>query len=86
MQVVNVIYLAIWAVLAAYCIYSARKISPILYVVGGFFVFMFGWRLADTLLPFSLFEGLYNIIFRAIAIVFLVVIIILYIIIKRKHK
>ena len=86
MQFTNIIYLAIWAILAAYCIYSARKLSPILYVLGGFFVFMFGWRLADTLLPFSLFAGVYNIIFRAVAIVFLIVIIILYIMIKRKQK
>ena len=86
MQFTNIIYLAIWAILAAYCIYSARKLSPILYVLGGFFVFMFGWRLADTLLPFSLFAGIYNIIFRAIAIVFLSVIIFLYILIKRKNK
>ena len=86
MQFTNIIYLAIWAILAAYCIYSARKISPILYVLGGFFVFMFAWRLADTLLPFSLFAGAYNIIFRIISIVFLVVIIVLYIMVKRKQK
>ena len=86
MQVANIIYLAVWAILAAYCIYSAHKLSPILYVLGGFFVFMFGWRLADTLLPISLFAGIYNIIFRAIAIVFLAVIIFLYIMIKRKQK
>ena len=86
MQFTNIIFLIVWAVLAAYCIYSARKLSPILYVLGGFFVFMFGWRLADTLLPVNLFAGIYNIIFRAIAIVFLVVIIFLYIMIKRKQK
>ncbi|MCR5653345.1 MAG: hypothetical protein K6F88_06055 [Ruminococcus sp.] len=86
MQFTNIIYLVIWAVLAAYCIYSARKLSPILYVLGGFFVFMFGWRLADTLLPVSLFTGVYNIIFRAIAVIFLVVIIVLYIMVKRKSK
>ena len=86
MQITNIIYLVVWAVLAAYCIYSARKLSPILYVLGGFFVFMFAWRLADTLLPISLFAGIYNIIFRIIAIVFLVVIIFLYIMIKRKSK
>ena len=86
MQVANIIYLAVWAILAAYCIYSGRKLSPILYVLGGFFVFMFGWRLADTLLPVNLFAGTYNIIFRAIAIIFLVVIIFLYIMVKRKSK
>lgn len=86
MQFTNIIFLAVWAILAAYCIYSARKLSPILYVLGGFFVFMFGWRLADTLLPVNLFAGVYNIIFRVIAIVFLVVIIFLYIMIKRKQK
>ncbi len=86
MQFTDIIYLLVWAVLAAYCIYSARKLSPILYVMGGFFVFMFGWKLADCLLPFSLFAGIYNIIFRIVAIVFLAVIILLYVMIKRKSK
>lgn len=86
MQFTDVIYLLIWAVLAAYCIYSARKLSPILYVLGGFFVFMFGWKLADMLLPFSLFAGMYNVIFRIIAVVFLVVIVFLYVMIKKKSK
>lgn len=86
MQVANIIYLAVWGILAAYCFYSARKLSPILYVLGAFFVFMFGWRLADTLMPINLFAGVYNVIFRIIAIVFLVVIIFLYIMIKRKSK
>lgn len=86
MQVTNIIYLAVWAILAAYCIYSARKVSAILYVLGGFFVFMFGWRLADTILDVNLFGGIYNLIFRIIAIVFLVVIIFLYIMVKRKSE
>ena len=86
MQFTDIIYLVLWAILAAYCIYSARKLSPILYVISGFFVFMFGWRLADCLLPISLFAGVYNLIFRAIAIVFLIVIIFLYIRIKKKQK
>ena len=86
MQITDIIYLAVWAILAAYCIYSARKLSPILYVLGGFFVFMFGWRLAGCIFNVNLFTGVYNIIFRTIAIVFLVVIIFLYIMVKRKSK
>ena len=86
MNFTDIIYLVVWAVLAAYCIYSARKLSPILYVLGVFFVFMFGWKLADMLIPVSLYAGIYNVIFRCIAIVFLVVVILLYVMIKRKSK
>jgi len=86
MQVTDYIYLGVWAILAGYCIYSARKISPILYLLGGFFVFMFGWKLFDCILPVNLFEGVYNIIFRVIALVFLVIIVLIYIMIKKKSK
>ncbi len=81
----EIIYLAVWAVIAGYCIYSARKIGAISYVAAGFFVFMFVWRLMNLILPINLFAGVYNIIFRVVAGVFLVVIL-GYIIINRKKS
>ncbi len=83
---VNILYLAVWAILAAYCIYSAHKYGAILYLLGGFFVFMFGWRLADTIITdVSLFSGTYGIIFRAVAAVFLVVVLVYYFLLKKNR-
>lgn len=74
----QIVYIILWAVLAAYCFYSAHKISPILYILGGFFVFMFGWYLVNYLTPLKLFDGVYGIIFRCVAAVFLIVLLIIY--------
>ena len=85
-MVVNILYLTVWALLAAYCIYSARKYGAILYLLGGFFVFMFGWRLADTLISdISLFDGIYDIIFRVVAAVFLVIVLVCYFMLKKSR-
>ncbi len=86
MQFMDVVYLILWALLGAYCFYSARKLSPILYILGTFFVFMFGWYLANDLLPVNLFDGMYNIIFRIVAACFLLLFIGLYIYVKKHPK
>lgn len=86
MQFMDVVYLILWALLAAYCFYSAHKLSPILYILGSFFVFMFGWYLANDLLPLNLFDGMYNIIFRCIAGGFLVLFVGLYFWVKKHSK
>ncbi len=86
MDIKEIMYLVLWAGLAVYCIYSARKISPILYILGGFFVFMFAWYLINDLTAFDMFGGMYNIIFRGICLAFLAVLVIIYIRIKKKPK
>lgn len=86
MQFMDVVYLILWALLGAYCFYAARKLSPILYILGIFFVFMFGWYLANDLLAVDLFGGTYNLIFRGIALCFLVLFLILYLYVKKHPK
>lgn len=82
----QIVYIILWAVLAAYCLYAAHKMSPILYILGGFFVFMFGWYLVNYLAPLDLFAGMYGIIFRCIAAVFLIAVLILYFCTKNNGK
>ena len=86
MQFLDILYLVLWAGIGAYCFYSARKLGAILYVIGGFFVFMFGWRLVHALLPIDLYGGAYGIVFRCIAAVFLIAIVLLYIRLKKKSR
>ncbi|MCH5303769.1 MAG: hypothetical protein J1E41_02800 [Ruminococcus sp.] len=86
MEIKDIMYLVVWGALAIYLIYSARKISPILYILGGFFVFMFAWNLINNLTAFDMFAGAYNIVFRGICLVFLAVLVIIYIMIKKKPK
>ncbi len=86
MEIKDIMYLVLWAGLGAYCIFYARKLSPILYILGGFFVFMFAWYLINDLSPVNLFAGTYNIVFRIICAVFLGAAIIAYVAVKRKSK
>ena len=86
MEIVDIIYLVLWAGLGIYCIAAAKKISPILYILGGFFAFMFAWYLINDLTAIDMFAGTYNMIFRAICLVFLIIVVILYLMIKRKPK
>ncbi len=74
----QIVYIILWGLCAAYCLYSAHKISPILYILGVFFLFMFGWYLVNYLLPIDLFSGMYGIIFRCVAGVFLIVVLLFY--------
>ncbi|MCH5298496.1 MAG: hypothetical protein J1E96_01915 [Ruminococcus sp.] len=82
----QIVYIILWALLCVYCSYSAHKMSPVLYILGGFFLFMFGWYLVNYLAPFDLFAGTYGIIFRCIAAVFLVAVLIIYFFSKRNSS
>ena len=86
MEIKDIMYLVLWAGLGAYCFFYAHRLSPILYILGGFFVFMFAWYLINDLLPVNLFDGTYNIVFRIICAVFLGVAILAYVIAKRKSR
>lgn len=85
MEIKDIMYLVLWAGLGAYCIFMARKLSPILYILGGFFVFMFTWYLINDLTPIDMFGGTLNLVFRGICVVFLAAVVILYVIVKRKN-
>ncbi len=86
MDYLNIVYIVVWGIIALYLFFSAYRISNILYLAGGFFLFLFGWSLANQLLDVDLFAGMYNIIFRCIAAVFLIVFIIIYLLIKKSSN
>lgn len=86
MDYLNIIYIALWGIIALYLFISAHKISNILYLAGVFFLFLFGWSLANQLLEVDLFAGVYNIIFRCIAVVFLVLILVIYLLLKKSSN
>ncbi len=86
MEIKEIMYLVLWAGLGLYCLLSAKKIHPILYLFGGFFAFMFTWYLINDLIKTDLFSGIYSIIFRGICIAFLSAAVIIYVIIKKKQQ
>lgn len=78
MEIKTIIYVVLWGLIAVYCYFSAHKISPVLYLVGVFFTFLFGWYLTDGLIATDLFSGIFNIIFRCVAGIFLLILVIIY--------
>ena len=68
----------LWAALAAACFFFARRYGVILIILGFFFIFMFGWYLANMLLTVNLFDGVYAIIYRVITASFLAAALIIY--------
>ncbi len=86
MDYLNIVYIAVWGIIALYLFFSAHRISKILYIAGGFFLFLFGWFLANQLLDADLFAGIYNIIFRCVAAVFLIILLIIYFLMKKSSK
>lgn len=86
MEFMDIVYLVMWGLIAAYCFFSAHKISPVLYLLGVFFVYMFVWFLINDLSPIDMFSGVYKMVFRGIALAFLIVLIIIYIVIKKNPK
>ena len=84
-NVLDFVYIGLWGLLALFCIISAHKFHPILYLMGGFFVFLCGWNCVNTFTALNLFEGVYNIVFRCVACGFLLAIILVYLKI-RKNK
>lgn len=86
MEFMDVVYVVMWGLIAVYCFYSAHKLSPVLYLLGVFFVFMFAWYLINNLIPTDLFSGVYGIVFRCVALAFLIALIVIYIVIKKRQK
>lgn len=80
------IYAVLWLIIAVYMFWQARKESKFLYVLSGFFLFLFGWYLTNELMPsVDLFSGTYSIIFRCIMVVMLIACIIVYIRYRKKN-
>jgi uncharacterized membrane-anchored protein len=82
----DILYLILWAGLAIYMFFSAHKISPILYIAGVFFTFMFAWYLINGLIPENLMDGVPGLVFKIICGCFLAVFLLFYYLNKRKNK
>lgn len=80
------LYVGLWALIAVFLLFYARKVSPLLYFLSGFFFFMSIWWLLNELLPFSLFDGMYGIVFRVIVGVVLCALIVIYILLKKEKS
>ncbi len=79
------IYAALWLILAIYLLIQAIKNYKFLYVISGFFFFMFGWYLANELITtVDLFSGIYSWIFKGVAIAVLVVCAVVYLVHKKR--
>ncbi|MBQ4128183.1 MAG: hypothetical protein IJD68_00250 [Ruminococcus sp.] len=80
------IYAALWLILAIYLLIQAIKNYKFLFVISGFFFFMFCWYLANELLSIDLFSGVYSLIFKGVAIAVLIVCAVAYLIHKKRQN
>lgn len=78
------LYAGLWALVAVFLLFYARKVSPLLYFLSGFFFFMSAWWLLNELLPLNLFDGIYGIVFRVIVGAVLLALIGIYVFLKTK--
>lgn len=68
------IYSALWLIIAVYLFVHAFKETKFFFFLSSFFLFLSGWYLADELLKnVDLFEGVYSLIFRGVAVAVLIV-------------
>ncbi len=68
------VYAALWLLVALLLIFKFTKENKFFYFLGGFFVVMAAWFLANPLIPdIDLFSGTYGLVFRVVAAVVLVV-------------
>ncbi len=80
------LYVFVWALLAILLFFTGRKNSAFAYVLSLFFVFMTVWYGLDTFFGYNMFEGVMSIVFKSVLIVFLLVIVGAYVLLKRKNK
>ena len=79
------LYVALWSILAFYMLYLAIKENRLFLAAFVFFLFMAVWALLDAFLSINLFSGIYGIIYRSVAGVFLVLFVVGYVVYKRKN-
>ena len=80
------VYAGVWLLIAVYLFYTAirRDRTPILFILGGFMVFMSVWELADTISDLNLKAGTYGWIYRGVALVMLIICGVRFYLIKRR--
>ena len=77
-------YFILWAILAIYLFATAKKTGKLCYALSAFFVFMSVWYGIDSFSGIDMFADTLGIIFKCIVGIFLVFLIVIYIISKRK--
>lgn len=86
MNFMDIFYVALWAIMAVYCYWSAHKVHNILYLAGVFFTFLFGWNLAELIMQIDLQQGVADWVFKGIALAFLIAFGVFYIILRKNNK
>ncbi|MGN1051682.1 MAG: hypothetical protein ACI4QE_05220 [Acutalibacteraceae bacterium] len=81
------LYVFLWAFIAIYILYMGVKQKQIAYfVLSVLFFFLTGWYLADNLTKASLFTGTPGIIFKVVIGVFLVLVIVMMVLLRKKNR
>ena len=78
-------YFIIWAIVAIYLFAIAKKTSKICYALSAFFVFMSVWYGINSFSGIDMFADTLGIIFKCIVGAFLALLIVIYIISKKKN-
>lgn len=78
-QFTGYLFTAVWAVIGIYLVYMGKTVHKFCYYISLLLFFMFGWSLADQLMPEAdLFSGTAGIVYRVIIALFLIVGVIIY--------
>ena len=85
MDFLQYFYVILWAALAVLMFFTGRKQGAFAYMLSGFFVFMTIWYGLDTFSDYNMFEGVMSLIFRGVMLVFLVLFILVYFLLKKKN-
>lgn len=85
MDFLQYFYVILWAALAVLMFFTGRKQGAFAYMLSGFFVFMTIWYGLDTFSDYNMFEGVLSLVFRGVMLVFLVLFILVYFLLKKKN-
>ena len=85
MDFLQYFYVFLWAALAVLMFFTGRKQGAFAYMLSGFFVFMTIWYGIDTFSDYNMFEGVMSLVFKGVMLVFLVLFILVYFLLKKKN-
>lgn len=77
-------YVFLWAALAVLLFLAGFKQGAFAFVMSGFFVFMTVWYALRAFWGFPVFEGVLGVVFRCVLGVFLALLILLYLLSRRR--
>ena len=78
-------YVFVWGILAVLMFFTGKKQGAFAYVLSLFFLYMCIWYGLETFLGLPMFDGVFSIIFRCVLAVFLILLIGVCIIARRKN-